>query len=269
MPEIPTNQLLEVALASANAGAEIAKKYFNQRLDFKSKDSSHTSIVTLADQEAEAAILKIIKSAYPDHDFVGEEGAYQDNGSEYQWSIDPIDGTNSFASGLPWFCVSVGLHYRYRPMVAVIVMPYGIFGPPDTFSAIADQDAMYNGQVTRVNQTASLNKGLVGWNYAPPLESAGILQLNNSYPNFRYSLSVPSSAYQLCLLATGKLDAFWHPNLKHWDIAAADLIVREAGGQTSDITDRPINWHLKEPNQYFSYAASNSLLHNQLIKSLN
>ena len=93
--------------------------------------------------------------------------------------------------------------------------------------------------------------------------------LDKTSPNFLYTVCVPSAIYILCLLARGKLDTFWHLNLEHWDIAAAALLVTEAGGKVTDIQGHPLNWSDWKPDQNLSFAASNTRLHDQLIQTLS
>jgi myo-inositol-1(or 4)-monophosphatase len=110
---------LDVAIAAAKAAGKIHKKYFRGNPRTKTKSSSF-DLVTVADIEAEAEIVRFIRSYFPEHNFLGEEQTYQKTGSRFTWVIDPLDGTNNFATGIPIFCVSIALMFRNKILLGVI-----------------------------------------------------------------------------------------------------------------------------------------------------
>ena len=121
---VQTGRLLEVATEAAHAGAEVLRRYFRHD-DLQICSKGDHDFVTKADHESEAAILDVIQGAFPDHYALAEESGHsrpeeESEGDEYQWIIDPLDGTSNFLQGVPMFCISIACRRRGLVMAAVV-----------------------------------------------------------------------------------------------------------------------------------------------------
>ena len=110
---------IEVAIAAAKQAGSIHKKYFQTDIVIEEKSSSF-DLITVADLESEKAIVATIRTHFPEHNILAEENKYGKTDSEFTWVIDPLDGTNNFACGLPIFCVSIALVHRDKTLLGVI-----------------------------------------------------------------------------------------------------------------------------------------------------
>ena len=121
-------EYIEAAIKAAKEAGSIHVRHFRSKVDPKEKTSSY-DLVTAADLEAEEKIVSVIKKRFPTHNFLCEEKRYKKTDSEYTWVVDPLDGTNNFASKLPVFCVSIALLKDGEPVLGVIYDPcrYEIF----------------------------------------------------------------------------------------------------------------------------------------------
>jgi myo-inositol-1(or 4)-monophosphatase len=244
-------QMSEIA---REAGA-LLMKYFHQRVKIEYKGDA--DLVTEADRSSEKLILERIRTNWPSHDVVGEEGARVEAGGEYRWYVDPLDGTTNFAHSFPVFCVSLGLAFRGERKAAVVYDPTR----SELFAAERGKGAFLNGEKIEVSKTAKLAQSLVGTGFPS--------HKRHKNPNiyFYHQLTLRShgvrragsAALDLASVACGRLDGFWEFNLNAWDTAAGTLIVEEAGGTVSGfhgqklaITDRDV-------------VASNGVIHAELI----
>jgi myo-inositol-1(or 4)-monophosphatase len=225
-------QMSEVA---REAGA-LLMKYFHQRVKIEYKGDA--DLVTEADRSSEKLILERIRTNWPAHDVVGEEGSRVDTGADYRWYVDPLDGTTNFAHSFPVFCVSLGLAFRGERKAAVVYDPTR----DELFSAERGRGAFLNGEKIEVSKTAKLVQSLVGTGFPS--------HKRHKNPNiyFYHQLTLRShgvrragsAALDLASVASGRLDGFWEFNLNAWDTAAGTLIVEEAGGTVSGFHGQPL-----------------------------
>jgi len=191
--------------------------------------------VTEVDQAAEAAIIKVLSKAYPDHDFLAEEtgtaGASGKRGaaSDYVWIIDPLDGTTNFIHGFPQYAVSIGLAHRGQMSQAVIYDPVH----NDLFIASKGKGAMLNDRRIRVSQRDRLDESLIGTGF--PFRNFESLELYVSMfkelTQKTAGMRRPGAAsLDLAYVACGRLDGFFEMGLMPWDAAAGSLLITEAGG---------------------------------------
>ncbi|HEY0512721.1 MAG TPA: inositol monophosphatase family protein [Thermoanaerobaculia bacterium] len=226
--------LLQTALAAAHAGARIVTRYFRDAgLEVRRK--AENDFVTQADKESEAAIVAAIREHYPDHRILAEEGSGAGQGhGDYEWLIDPLDGTTNFLHGLPTYCVSVACRQGDELLVAVIEDPEG----RNLFSATRGGGAFWNGRPMRVSPQEGLKSSFLAtgypWRALPTLE----LYLGIFRDVFRLSKALRrcgSAALDLAYTAAGVYDGFFEFRLSPWDIGAGVLLVREAGGVVTDL----------------------------------
>jgi myo-inositol-1(or 4)-monophosphatase len=219
----------KVKETSIEAG-KIQKKYFrNKSLKIDSK-SSIVDLVTEADKKSEELILNFIKKEYPDHAILSEESGKHDKESDYLWIVDPLDGTNNFAHGLPIFSISIALQYKGDTVLGVVYLPI----LDEMFSTIKGEGAFLNGTQITVTEKPELNHAVVASGF--PYDKATHKANNISYisaiiPQLRGFRRMGSAAIDLAYVAAGFLDGYWEMNLNSWDAAAGELLVKEAKGK--------------------------------------
>lgn len=248
--------MLDVAIDSAKKAGDILSHYFEMTaLEREVKDDK--SFVTKADTECEALIVAAVKEAFPDHGILGEEGTDHNPNAEYQWIIDPLDGTNNFVNGIPLFATSIGILHQGEPIVGVIYNPVS----HSLFYAEKGKGMFYNEKPTVVSDQ-SADMGMVG--FGPGKE--GKKRLDIAYasvtPYFKSKRYLGATALELAYLARGGTEGFICLGLKKWDYAAGSLLVQEAKGTITDFDGNP--WKMEQ--NYF--IASNGVCHDELLKAV-
>ncbi len=233
------------------AGA-VQKAKFRKRLDIRWKRA--TDPVTEVDRGCETIIVRGIRRAFADHAIVGEEGGAQGpdpNAAPYTWFIDPLDGTVNYSHGLPIFCVSIGVWQRGGrasarrlgdpvhgvPVVGVVHAP--LLG--ETYSAVRGRGARLNGARIAVSrQTRPVEAVLAsGFSYTSREDGENTREWMEVMREFQAIRRLGSAALDLCYTAAGRFDGFWEYGLKSWDVAAAGLVLEEAGGRLTNIAGLP------------------------------
>jgi myo-inositol-1(or 4)-monophosphatase len=203
--------------------------------------STLTDLVTEIDLLSEDMIRAKIEKSYPEHNILGEESDYADKKSKYTWVIDPLDGTNNYASSYPIYCVSIALKYENEVVLGVIYIPE----LDEVYSAIKGKGAYKSGTAIKISHKTALNNSLVatGFPYDKKESKIDNLEpLNKILKNIRGLRRSGSAAFDLISVASGRIDAYWEFKLKEWDFAAGELLVREAGGEVykSEIEGAPL-----------------------------
>jgi myo-inositol-1(or 4)-monophosphatase len=240
------------------AGALLKTQYFQmQEIRFKGE----INLVTATDLASQDLIHGRLAAAYPDHDFLAEEGLKNVRGAEFRWVIDPLDGTTNFAHKLPVFCVSIGLERRGELVCGVVFNPMS----GELFWAEAGGGAFLNGAPVRVSAVADVGAALVatGFSYDIRETRCNIDQHERVILRAQGVRRCGSAALDLCFVAAGRFDAFWELKLSPWDTAAGAVLVREAGGRITDFLNCPVSIYHPE------VCASNGLIHNELLGILN
>lgn len=228
------NPMLNMAVRAARAAGDIIVRNMDRLDRLKIVSKKNNDFVTEVDHKAEQAIIEILSQAFPDHGFLAEESGLKDKQSEYQWIIDPLDGTTNFLHGVPQFAVSIALKHKNRLEVAVIYDPIS----QELFTAARGEGAQLNNKRIRVTTHKGLAGSLLCTGF--PYHDQSYL---DTYLDTMKALMGPaagirrpgSAALDLAWLAAGRYDGFWEFNLNAWDIAAGILIVREAGGLITDL----------------------------------
>ena len=246
------NTAIEIA---REAGALLAQA-FKRPLEITYKRPS--DIVTDADRRSETLIVERLRSHFPKHAIVGEEGGGQKTESDYCWYVDPLDGTTNFAHGFPVFSVTLGLTYRDEIVAGVVYDPTR----EELFAAERGAGAYLNHKRIRVSKIASLSESLLATGF-PPFANNNELNMA-PYSRFtRLSHGIRragSAALDLCSVAAGRFEGFWELKLNPWDKAAGALLVLEAGGRVSDLTGGPFNLLGDE------IVTSNGLVHDAMCR---
>ena len=281
MPNTPSDGFLPAMSSIAREAGALLMHYFHQHLKIEYKGDA--DLVTAADRAAEALIRDRIRAQWPDHDVLGEEQGLSDQGSDYRWYVDPLDGTTNFAHGYPVFCVSMGLEYRgseYRGSEYRGSEPHARNeGPParsagriaavvydptrdEIFTAEQGRGARLNGESIQVSKIGALKESLLATGFPS--------HKRHKNPNifFYHQITLHShgvrragsAALDLCNVASGRYDGFWEFNLNPWDTAAGVLIVEEAGGKVTRFDGAPFELNSRET------VASNGLLHEALLE---
>lgn len=198
---------------------------------------SESDYVTNVDQAAEQLIIDTISHSYSEHAFLGEECG-QIGQSDYQWTIDPIDGTTNFIRKVPHWAISIACSYKGKTEVAVVYDPLR----EELFTALRGRGAQLNGKRIRVSNSKGLEHSLLATGF--PFREKHKLEeymaiFNQLFPHCSDIRRAGSAALDLAYVAAGRFDGFWEFGLKEWDTAAGALLVKEAGGMVSDIAGNP------------------------------
>ena len=219
-------------------------------------------LVTEFDKRSEEVILPSIEKEFPGHAILAEESGHHYRDSEYQWVIDPLDGTTNFAHGLPIFSVSIALLKNNSPVAGVVYDPLR----DEMFSAELGRGTTLNDRPIRVSTRAELGQAVLSTGFPYDIRT----NPQNNFAQFVYLQRrtravrhLGSAALDCAWTAMGRLDGYWEFGVKPWDVGAGALLVREAGGWVTSVYG----------NEDFlssdSIVVSNGLLHEPLLRLLN
>jgi histidinol-phosphatase len=248
-----SSKFLNVALNAIRAAEKITLDNYRRkpRVSLKADQTP----VTTADIAAEKAILKVIQKAFPDHSFFGEESGRTGRKSDYLWIIDPIDGTKNFIAKIPLWGTLVALLHKGEVIVGVSNLPL----LKEMLWAVRGKGAFLNGKKVKVSQKSELSQSMLSFGSLEAFRRNGweknILSL--IYHTKRHRAFGDLWAYHL--LAAGKLEVVIEASIKIMDVAPFDLIIREAGGLTSDMKGRKLHPKIN------SFVATNGKLHNKVL----
>ncbi len=232
------DQIGQIALRAARAAGRIHLRWLNKTKT--TRKSNALDLVTEADKEAEAAIIKIIRGAFPDHAILAEESGASEQRSAHRWIIDPLDGTTNFAHGFPAFCVSIAYEHRRRVQHGVVFDALH----RDLFSARRGRGAILNGKPIRVSKSKALATSLLATGFAYDRRERRRFYLafwEDMMTRVEGVRRAGSAALDLASVACGRLDGFWEFGLKPWDVAAGALLVTEAGGTVTNMDGTPLD----------------------------
>jgi len=229
------DELLEAAVAAAGAGAAVLRRWFRAG-DLGVLRKAENDFVTRADRESEAAVLAEVRRRFPGHRILAEEGGEAGSGgdSEYQWLVDPLDGTTNFLQGLPVWSVSVACRRGDQVVAAVVHDPPG----ENLFGAALGAGARWNGRPMAVSGHPGLSGSFLATGY--PFRAHATLDLylavfRDVFLAAKAIRRCGSAALDLAYTAAGVYDGFFEFRLSPWDIGAGVLLVREAGGVVTDL----------------------------------
>ena len=221
--------MLNTAVKAARAAGSIINRASLNLDQVKVEQKQTNDFVTQVDKDAERAIIDTLLGAYPTHSVLAEESGVTDNRSEYQWVIDPLDGTSNFIHGFPYYCVSIALLHRGIVTEAVVYDP----NRNDLYTATRGSGAFLNEKRIRVGRRDRLADGLLATGF-PFKDLAGLknyMQLFIEMTKSCAGLRRPgAAALDLANVAAGRLDGFFEQGLSPWDVAAGSLLITEAGG---------------------------------------
>ncbi|MDQ3705292.1 MAG: inositol monophosphatase [Chloroflexota bacterium] len=252
-----------VAEESARAAGAVALSGFRSAMEVRSK--GRKDLVTEFDTAAEDRAVAVIKRHFPEHGILAEESgaSYEEHATpRYLWAIDPIDGTHNYAMQLPYWCCSVAV----IDSVEKVVLAAAVCDPlhEETFLAKSGHGAFLNGQPMKVAALNDLEDATLAFDigYDPHVSGRMLSLATKVQPQVRRVRLLGSAVLALTYVAAGRFDAYYHLNLNPWDIAAASLLVKEAGGLVTD-------WEGKTAGATGGdVAAANPNLHPQLLHML-
>lgn len=224
---------VNIAVRAARAAGDIIVRNMDRIDRLKIATKKTNDFVTDVDRKAEAAIIDILQQSYPEHGILAEESGAQGEDAEYQWIIDPLDGTTNFLHGFPQFAVSIALKHKNRLETGVIYDPVS----QELFTAARGEGAQLNGKKIRVSGHTGIAGALLstGFPYHDQSYLETYIETMKGLMSTAAGIRRPgSAALDLAWLAAGRTDGFWEFNLNAWDIAAGILIIREAGGIITD-----------------------------------
>ena len=253
-------QDLTLAIALALEAGDLLKKSFGeaQEIDYKGR----INLVTRMDHESEQMIVGRIREFHPGDDVVAEEGHGHEGGAERVWIVDPLDGTVNYAHEYPVWSVSIALQVAGRLEVGVVYNPL----LDELYAGRRGGGVTLNGRPRRVTTCDSMEKALLATGFSYDL--SGDQEKNNLAPFGRFLMRAQavrragSAALAIAKVAVGRSDGFWERNLQPWDMAAAALLVEEAGGRLSDY-DGGGDWLARK-----QLVASNGPLHDPMLAVL-
>ncbi len=247
---------LDIAAEIARESGALLAKYFERRVAFELKGEH--DLVTEADRASEQLVIERLRSHFPAHSIVAEEGGGHSGSSEFCWYVDPLDGTTNFAHGFPTYNVTMALEQAGELIAGVVFDPMR----NELFASERGSGAYLNNRRIRVSKVARVQDSLVATGF--PSRKRHL----NVNVHFYYQLAMlthgvrraGSAALDLAYVGCGRLDGFWEFGLNPWDMAAGLLLVTEAGGKCSDMQGGPVN--LRGPQ----VLVDNGAIHEEMLR---
>ncbi len=229
------NPYLEVAVDAAREAGGILLVEFDRPVKISYK--GEVDIVTQADKRSEQAIVTRLRTHFPKHAIVAEEGGGTENASPFRWHVDPLDGTTNFAHGYPCFAVSIGLEEEGELIAGVVYNPVS----GEIFTAVKGEGAYLNQKKIHVSHIEKLATSLLVTGFP------SVKRTQNPNIHYYWDFSLRShgvrrdgsAALDLASVACGRFEGFWEFGLHSWDTAAGVLLVREAGGFVTQFNGQP------------------------------
>lgn len=223
---------VNIAVRAARKAGDIILRNLDRapQLDVSSK--SRNDFVSEVDRRCESAIIDTIRTAYPGHAILAEESGRHD-GAEFEWVIDPLDGTTNFLRGFPQFAVSIGCKHKGELAHGVVYDPL----KQELFTASRGGGAVLNDRKIRVSKQRALEGALIGTGF-PFRETSNIDRYMTGLKELMMTTAgirrAGAASLDLAYVACGRLDGFWEYGLKEWDMAAGALLIIEAGGMVGE-----------------------------------
>jgi myo-inositol-1(or 4)-monophosphatase len=231
-PKSNMHPMLNIAVKAARRAGNIIQRASRDLDLIKVQTKRPNDFVTEVDKAAEAAIIDVLREAYPDHAILAEESGEavgKGHGKDYVWIIDPLDGTTNFIHGMPHYAVSIALQHRGTITQGVVYDP----NRNELFTATRGGGAFLNDRRIRVSRRLRINEALIGTGF-PFREEQGFDEYMKTFSAItRATAGVRrpgAAALDLAYVASGRFDGFWERGLQAWDIAAGSLLVAESGG---------------------------------------
>jgi myo-inositol-1(or 4)-monophosphatase len=229
---------LNIAVKAARRGGHVISRASRDISQLTVSTKQQSDYVTEVDRAAEAEIIAVIREAYPNHAILAEESGALDGAagdSEYQWIIDPLDGTTNFIHGFPQYAVSIGFAHKRVMTHAVVFDP----NRNELFTASKGGGAYLNDSRIRVSKRVRLEESLIGTGFPYRMfdHIDAYIAIFRELSQKTAGMRRPGAAsLDLAYVACARLDGFWELGLSPWDIAAGSLLITEAGGLIGDLS---------------------------------
>ena len=227
------NPMLGFAVKAARRAGDIINRAAENIEQLTVQHKTKNDLVSEVDRAAEAEIINSLKNVYPEHAFLAEESG-RTGSSDFEWIIDPLDGTTNFLHGFPVYGVSIALAYKKQLQVAVVFDPCR----NDLYTASRGAGAYLNEKRIRVSKRDKLIDCLIGTGF-PFKANSDIATYTEMFKTIALNTAgirrPGAAALDLANVAAGRLDGFWEIGLSPWDMAAGALLIKEAGGLVGDL----------------------------------
>jgi len=246
---------LETAVEIAREASAVLREFSTRHVGFELKGEH--DLVTVADRASERLIVERLRTSFPSHSIVAEEGGGHAGSSDFRWYVDPLDGTTNFAHDFPVYNVTLALERAGELIAGVIADPTR----DELFTAERGAGAFLNGRRIQVSKVNRIEDSLAATGFPSRRRH------QNVNVHFFYQLAMLShgvrrpgaAALDLAYVACGRLDLFWEFHLHPWDMAAGILLIREAGGVCTDMRGEPLD--LRGPH----VLGDNGLVHEETV----
>ncbi|MDH5366628.1 MAG: inositol monophosphatase [Cyclobacteriaceae bacterium] len=201
----------------------------------KIQKKGFNDLVSYVDKEAEQQLVKGLKALLPKAGFIAEEGTSNHQEEEYNWIVDPLDGTTNFTHGLPVYAISIALMKKQEIVLGVVFE----INRQECFYSLKGEKAFCNEQEIKISQISKLEDSLLatGFPYYNFDEMDKYLKILNQFMQTTHGLRrMGSAAVDLAYVACGRFEGFFEYNLNSWDVAAGAFIVQQAGGIVTDFS---------------------------------
>ena len=254
--------LLNVMIKAARRAGRSLKRDLGEIENLQVSLKGPANFVSLADRRAEEMLYEDLAKARPGYGFIGEEGGSRPGDDKtHTWIVDPLDGTTNFLHGIPQFAISIGLQREGTIIAGVIYNPAN----DELYTAERGKGAFLNDQRIRVAGRRKLNECVVACGLPHigrgdhELSRTEMSEIQNRVAGLR---RFGAASLDMAFVAAGRLDGYWERGLKPWDIAAGQIIVREAGGIVSGIEGDD------DPLKTGNVVCGNEFVHAELVKML-
>ncbi|XP_063075102.1 inositol monophosphatase 1 isoform X1 [Engraulis encrasicolus] len=266
MPDL-WQEAMDHAVSLARKAGEIVREALQNEMKFVCKSSS-VDLVTKTDQKVEQLIIASVKEKFPTHSFIGEESVaagepciLSDNPT---WIVDPVDGTTNFVHGYPFVAISIGFAANKQLEFGVV---YSCL-EDKMYTARKGKGAFCNGQPLQVSDQTDINQSIIATEFGSNRDPEVVDKI---FSNMRKVLTLPvhgmrgvgTAATNMCLVATGCVEAYYEIGIHCWDVAAAAVIVSEAGGVLMDLEGGPLDLMSRRV-----LAANNKTIAQRLVKEI-
>ena len=257
---IDLNKLLDQVCKTAN---KIGQYLVNEQAGLKKSAvemKGSRDYVSYVDKEAEKQLVTALKEFIPNAGFLTEEDTVEHVEKDYMWIIDPLDGTSNYVHGYTPYTVSIALMYKDETILGVVYDPVA----DEMFSAIKNEKARLNNEVIKVSDKDEMHNSFIGFGIPYVVTKDAERVLKNTWKHFgQSSFRIKgSAAAEICYVACGRADAYYHSGLSPWDVAGGAFILQQAGGKLTDFNNGSNYIYGEE------LVATNSHIHNSIMKHI-
>ena len=227
---------LQVAAEAARKAGEVLKTHFREKTLVKYK--GRANIVTDVDLRSEEVLKSFLRAEYPDHSILSEESEAIEGNSSYKWILDPLDGTNNYSFGIPFFSIVIALTKGKDVLLGIVYDPLR----DEMFSARKGEGATLNNSPIHVTRKKTVQESLIGLDlgYVDEKGKRSLEFITSLWPKMYAYRIMGSAALGMAYTACGRLDLYFHLLIYPWELACGQLLVIEAGGVATDLEGKPV-----------------------------